>query len=145
MSNLLQNISWSQYLVFIAVLATFYYAGVILLYFRKNISDKFGSKGQRPAATEKEPAHVDDAPAGELMDDLEATVNDIGHSILVPGNKATPGELLEQLKVRVARFGGLSRPGYRYALNNYIIEKAREHCAAEFSEEELEEAWDSLR
>ncbi|WEK21353.1 MAG: hypothetical protein P0Y49_09385 [Candidatus Pedobacter colombiensis] len=149
MKELLTNITWPQYLLAMVVLAAIYYTVVFLLYFRKDLSKKIKSarQGNEEYPEEELENNAQDAPEdsqGELMDHLESTVYDIEHSILEPGKKATKQELLEQLQTRVASFGGLSRPGYRYALNNFIIEKAKENCGADFSEEELEAAWDNL-
>ncbi|SFH37837.1 hypothetical protein SAMN04489864_11068 [Pedobacter insulae] len=146
MNELFKNITWTQYLLVVGGAAFIYYLLVLLLYFRKEVWKKLGLK--EDVSDEDEPIQSDgdlnENTGGELMDDLERTVKEIGHSILVPGNKATKPELIDQLKASVANFGGLSRPGYRYALNNYIMEKARENCGINLSEEELEEAWKSL-
>lgn len=144
MNELFKNITWSDYLLAIGAAVVVYYAVVLLLYFRKGLGQKLQYKHQRQVNDVPGEEKRSNGNPQELIEDLELTTQDIGHSILVPGNEATHDELLEQLKVRVANFGGLSRPGYRYALNNYIIEKAKKNCGADFSEEELEEAWDSL-
>ncbi len=141
MNELFKNISWSDYLLVVGATVMVYYTVVILLYFRKGLWSKVRSFRLGKVIEKPEENHSN---KGELIDDLEATVKEIGHSILVPGNQATHDELLGRLQVRVANFGGLSRPGYRYALNNYIIEKAKENCGVSFSEEELERAWESL-
>lgn len=143
MNNLFNHISWTQYLLGATVLIVIYYVGVLLLFYRDELMSRFRRGGSRKETDQWE-EKTDDNPAGELMVDLEGTVEDIAHSILVPGKTATKSELLQQLKVRVANFGGLSRPGYRYALNNFIMEKAETNCGIEFSEQELDEAWDEL-
>ncbi|RWU08141.1 hypothetical protein [Pedobacter chitinilyticus] len=143
MSNLFKDITWGQYLMAAAVLITLYYVAVLLIYYRKEmllrIRDRRATKTETDAWEEK----TDDSPLGELMVDLEGTIEDIAH-MLEPGKQATKQELLNQLRSRVASFGGLGRPGYRYALNNYIIEKARENCGIAFSEQELEQEWENL-
>lgn len=140
MVNFLNNISWSQYLGAIGLASAVYYLIVGLRFYRQQIIARLRGGSSQAQAEELQ----DDNPAGELMEDLESTVNDIAHRILVPGKQATKEELLAQLTERVASFGGLRRPGYRYALNNYIIEKAGQNCGIEYTEQELEQAWQQL-
>lgn len=145
MTELLKNITWTQYLLITAGLITVYYIAIALLFYRTELLQALkGATKNQYQAGEQGDENLPDQYNGELMDDLEGTVEDIAHRILVPGTKVTKPELLRQLKERVANFGGLSRPGYRYALNHFIIDKAKENCGVDFSEEELEEEWDSL-
>lgn len=145
MNELLKNISWIQYLSVASALIIIYYLAVALLYYRAKLIRAFkGRQLPDPYSDEQVDDDSPDQHTGELTEELENTVEDIAHRILVAGNMATKQELLVQLKARVADFGGLSRPAYRYALNHFITGKAKENCGVDFSEEELEEAWDSL-
>ncbi|WP_299568435.1 hypothetical protein [uncultured Pedobacter sp.] len=144
MTELFKDITWSQFLTTVAIIYIIYYLIVGAIYFRKEIRSIFKRRDSEDIYNDLDAPWEDDSPASDLHRDLESTVEDIAHSILVPGKEATKEELLNELKIRVANFGGLSRPGYRYALNNSIIANARKNCGTDFSEVELNEAWDSL-
>lgn len=141
--NALKDITWQEYLGTMAILTLIYYVVVIMLFYRSRIRQLM--KGRHAVHTEKvEAEDTDDMLSDadhEMMGELEVIVDDLRHSILVPGTETTKAELLAQLQQRVANYGGLRRPGYRHALNNFIITQAKEHCRADFSEEELDHAW----
>ena len=88
----------------------------------------------------------DQAPEAEhTFEELEGIVTDIRHSILeVAGKKVSKEELLNQLKLRLAFYGGLRLPAFRIALNNFIIQYAESICGVVFSEDELNAAWETL-
>jgi hypothetical protein len=83
----------------------------------------------------------DDNPLAEL----EALIDDILYSILVKAGKGVSKEVLfTRLEERLASYDGLHRPAYRVAINNCIVQQAKELCGVAFKEEELEEAWKEL-
>lgn len=134
----LKDISWANYLTVMGAVVTAYYLIVLALFFRKQLARLL----KRPEQLASEEL-VDDND-GEPMNELETLVNDIECNILVAGTGHTKEELWRLLEERVATFGWLNRAGYRYALNNFIIEKAKGNCGVEFSEEELEARWEAL-
>lgn len=144
---MLKDITWTNYLIGAGAAIMVYLTTVVLLYFRKEVAEIFNKKDglqEQEFPNDEEEVGNSYESTGELMDDLERTVEEIKKRILVPGNKATKPQLLEQLKGSVANFGGLSRPGYRIALTNFIRETAKDICGVDFSEEELEQAWMEL-
>lgn len=150
---MLESITWKEYLVGMAVVVITYYLLVGLLFYRKQITgtitDKLKPQANRNKEISPEPEEEEQeeewTSGGSLFDELEELVTDIRHSILeVAGKEAGKDMLLLQLKSRVARFGGLRQPAYRVALNNFIIHQTEIICGVVFSEEELNEAWDTI-
>ena len=140
MNELFKNITWSQFMLSAVVLFILYYFVVGLLYFRHELLNRI-KEGSLKKGTGLGDNELQDE---EPINDLTRLIEEIGHSILVPGKEATKSKLLGLLKASVANISWLSDPGYRYALNNAIIEMARTNCGISFSEEELSEAWDEL-
>lgn len=60
------------------------------------------------------------------------------------GKDVGKAALLTQLQLRLTNYGGLRHPAYRAAVNNFIIRDAAECCGVDFSEEELNRAWEAL-
>lgn len=140
MNELFKNITWSQFMLSAAVTFILYYVVVGLLYFRHEFLNLVRKGPIKKQMVSDENELHDEGP----INDLTRLIEEIGHSILVPGKEATKSKLLGLLKASVANISWLSDPGYRYALNNAIIEMAKTNCGISFSEEELSEAWDEL-
>ncbi|MBT2561304.1 hypothetical protein J7E50_10725 [Pedobacter sp. ISL-68] len=160
---MLEAITWKEYLAGLAIVLIGYYAIIGFLIHRNGInitvkkspdSDSLKKDGSAPSYEEQyfiSPDGDEDKDAGEedksenLFDELEEIVTDIRHSILEGAGKGADKDmLLEQLKSRVADYGGLRQPAYRVALNNFIIQHAESICGVVFSEDDLEEAWATL-
>lgn len=147
---MLQAITWKEYLAAIVVIAAIWYAVVGFLYYRKEAKAllKNGPKlpGRKHApdqadAIEETFNEDPDAAFGEL----EATVEDIRHSILeVAGKAVTKDALLRQLQTRLTNYDGLHLPAFRLALTNFIIKHAEALCGVSFSEDELNAAWEEI-
>nr|WP_199077439.1 hypothetical protein [Pedobacter sp. ASV19] len=125
---MLEAITWKQYLGGVAIAALVYYTIIGLVYYRQKIKQLlFGSRNDHSSIYE-----------------LEELVAEIRHSILEKsGTETTKQELLQQLTARLVNYSGLRKPGFRHALNNNLIMGANELCGVSFSEEELNEVWDS--
>lgn len=150
--GILESISWQHYLIGVVTVITGYYLFIGIRYYRKDLSgllqgkSRFGEEDEADFLEyEDDEEQKPEQENNELLHELELLVNDIRAGILEKaGKEATKEQLLEQLQEKVAGFGGLHRPAYRYALNNYIIQHFQKQCGVAFSEEELDAAWESL-
>jgi hypothetical protein len=147
---MLKGITWTHYLAAVAALLLLWYTVVAVLYYRKEISDFLKGKYKLPSKTSKAVQETDEEDEQYVdpraaYDELEAIATDIKTSILeVAGNKASKDELLGQLKERLAFYGGIRRPAFRMAMNNFIMHHAEEICGVAYSEQELDAAWETL-
>ena len=147
---MLKGITWTDYFTAAVILVTLWYLGVGLIYYRREVLDLFSGKTKIRLRKNKNQIKGDgheepDQEAGDSFEELEATVTDIRHSILEEaGKEASKEQLLRQLQDRLANYGGLRRPAFRIAINNFIVQHAQNICGVSFSEEELEAAWEEL-
>ena len=140
---MLSNVSWSEYLVGLVVLLSFYYLFLGATYFRENIKKVLS--GKLPGKNNAEPGESKVVTNVSTIEDLEALTDDLRYAILErAGKQAGKAELLTQLSEYLANYTGLRQPAFRFALTNYIIVHAKEICGVVFSEEELNRAWDTL-
>lgn len=141
---MLNNITWTQFLVVLLSLTVLYY----ILYFIKfqfpSLMDKLNKKSE---AYEKDLWEENDisTDSDTQLENLENLVNSIKADILVKaGDTATKEQLFEALAEKVANYDGLHQPAYRYALNNFIIQHSKILCGVAIEEEELEALWNKL-
>ena len=157
-----EEITWKEYLAFMAIAMITYYTVIGFLFHRNGININLKRVRKRDAeetgasaAPDEEEDHDEAAEEyayrneedkrENLFDELEEIVTDIRHSILEKaGKEADKDMLLMQLKSRVANYDGLRQPAYRVALNNFIIHHAESICGIVYSNEELDSAWDSI-
>ncbi len=154
---MLKTITWNNYWTAVAILAGFWYLVILLAYYRKEVFNLFSGQYKMPALRNNVPAPAGEEqvtvtqkdPASEYADaeieELEAISEDIHHNILEPaGKEISKDDLLVRLKNRLTYYEGLGQTNYRYALNNYLIKYSKALCGVDFSEGELNAAWDSL-
>jgi hypothetical protein len=136
---------WSEYLTIIGVLVIVWYLVLALFFFKDEVKELISGrllKVDKVTVEENErKMSKDENPLAEL----EVLIDDILYSILVKAGKGVSKEVLfTRLKERLASYDGLHRPAYRVAINNFIVQQAKELCGVAFKEEELEEAWKEL-
>jgi hypothetical protein len=143
-----KSITWSNYFTAVVILLALWYGIIILVYYRKEVFNLISGKYKLPFKKKQQKAVTADEEEPEqehTFEELEGIVTDIRHSILeVAGKQASKETLLSQLKSRLAFYGGLRQPAFRVAINNFIIQYAAEICGVAFSEDELNEAWETL-
>jgi len=144
---MLSNVSWSEYVAVIVVLAILYYLVIGIKYFREEIKALFNGKLKKSSQPAKKGSEnlTNQKPVDASFEELQAVVNDLRYGILDRlGKQANKSHLITLLQDRLAKYEGLNRPAYRVAINNYIIQHAEEICGVAFSEDELNAAWDAL-
>lgn len=128
-------ITWGDYLIGLTVILAVYYVLTAAFCYRREIMNLVKSRTKQRAKNQAEDNGIED---------LEKVVREVNGILEKAGKEAGKSELLEQLKDRLASFAGLRQPAYRVALTNYIIRYANTYCGVAFSEEELEEVWETL-
>ncbi len=140
---MLSNITWLQFLVVLIGLLVLYYIIYFIRFHFNGMLDKLNSKSEAyelDILQEREPDEET-----KKLDELEIVINRIKTDILdQAGKSATKDQLFAAFQEKVAGYDGLHQPAYRYALNNYIIQQAKQLCGVEIEEEELEELWENL-
>ena len=125
------NVSWKEYIGAMTLLLAVYYLFIGFRYYRKNILVLLSGRFRRQQ-------HSHDADT----DELDSIVFDIRYAILEKaGMNASKQELLRQLCERLENYSGLRKPALRVALNNAIIQQAKDNCGVDFSVAELDDAW----
>ncbi|SDE88029.1 hypothetical protein SAMN05216464_110165 [Mucilaginibacter pineti] len=142
-----KSITWSNYYTTVFILLALWYVIIILVYFRKEFFNLLNGKYNIPTRRKKQQTPEEEIPEDQehTFEELERIVADIRHSIFEEaGNNISKDELLTQLKQRLVNYGGLRQPAFRVAINNFIIQYAESICGVAFSEDELNEAWETL-
>jgi hypothetical protein len=142
-----KSITWSNYYTAVFILLALWYVIIILVYFRKDLFNLLSGKYKIPIRKKKQETSDEEIPEEQehTFEELEGIVTNIRHSILEEtGDNTSKEELLTQLKQRLENYGGLRQPVFRDAINNFIIQYAESICGVAFSEDELNEAWETL-
>lgn len=140
---MLQEITWSQYLVSTGGLLILYFLGVAAYYFRHECRQLLARKETAPLV---EPKQESEGSADfTSYEELKQVASQLRHGMLEEaGNNAGKQQLLLRMKAVLANCGGLRQPASRRALNDYIIRQAETICGISFSVEELEAEWEPL-
>lgn len=142
---MLKNVTWSEYIICMLVLLFVFYLFVILRYYRTELKRFLSGKGRDNPATDYEPDNLEDYTDDGSFEALEILVSDLRYAVLERAGKGAGKQLLlSQLKERLSHFEDMRNPAYRIAINNYIIQHAKDICGVVFSEEELEAEWGIL-
>lgn len=134
---MLNNITWEQYLVALAMAVILYYLVIGRKYLMPQIKEILSGWQARTQTTGRQ---FGDAELNELED----VTRDLRYGIFErAGKPADKDKVLQLLKGRLAGYKGLDRPAFRTAINNYIIYHAHDTCGLLFTKEELDRIWDS--
>lgn len=142
---MLQQITWTQWIAVLLSITALYYLIYFVKFHWRQWMEKLNKETEEyevdlfPDKTDQKDNDNSD------LEELEAVVSSIKTDILVvAGEEATKEILLEKISSKVANYGGLRLPAYRYALNNFIIQHAKTISGVEIEEDELEDLWKNL-
>jgi hypothetical protein len=137
------TISWSQFIIALAIASAAYYIVICALFYRQEIRSLLTGGIKRP---DQEPPPVPVLSKTEDMDTpvLRNKIDEIQGILIRAGQDADRAGLIAQLKDSVASYSGLSLPAHRYALNLYIAKNAKEICGVDLEIDELEKEWQDL-
>jgi hypothetical protein len=142
---MLSNVSWGEFIEVVVILLVLYYLFIGVKYYREEIKSLLSGKlRKKDKAAVQQPGQANGKSSTNdpAFDELEAVVNDLRYGVFErAGKSVSKKELLEQLQERLSKYSNLRIPGYKVAINNYIIIHAEEICGIVFSEHELNSAW----
>lgn len=132
------SITWTNYFLILSAVVAIYYAVILLIYYRAQLSKLL--KGKQSDLLEVVPDSEDeDGTSG--FEGLEQMVEKIRDSMIGMAGEGegavSKEELIKMLHHHLANYEGLRRPAYRSAVTHYIIDHAKDICGVVFSEEEL--------
>lgn len=140
--TMLNSVTWGQFLTGTIIILAIYWAVIGLLFYRteiKAILDRGLSKPSAAPEQEQSAASGSNTALG-----LEAVASELRGIMEKAGKEAGRQQLLGQLGQRLASYAGLRQPAFRVAINNYIIEHAKEINDVAFTQKELDEHWSGL-
>ncbi|HMU47314.1 MAG TPA: hypothetical protein PKC72_13160 [Chitinophagaceae bacterium] len=152
---MLQHISWSDYLTFIALSGAIYYAWVLFVYYRHDLLP--AAKAKQPISTDalqfraadsQQTAttnHKDYQPKAEEAGPpqmLQSFTDEVKAYIEEASNKETEKEILLQcLYVIAGKYPSLAQSEYRDSLDQFLISEAEMNCAVFLSDSEVRRIW----
>jgi Flp pilus assembly protein TadB len=141
-------ITWSQLITFLIVFLAFYYAIVVLVYYRKDLS--FLARTSKRSATEMSGFHrvtSSSAKAGSSTEDVSyAAVHDLLEDLkpvfeaLVTQSLAKE-QVLEALQIRVRNYPTIKDTGFQTAVNNHIEQELQARSGMVVLDHELVTLW----
>jgi hypothetical protein len=135
---MLSKITWQEYLFIVAAILVFYYAVLGLKYYRPQVIQIMSRKLDGRSFFSKQSAEAD-------MNELEDVARDLRYAVLEKAGPSTDKQqLLLAIQMRLKYYPGMKKPAFRVAMNNYIMLHAKEICGIEFSEAELNTAWQEI-
>jgi hypothetical protein len=144
-------ISWSNYVVSVLVVMGCYYLVIGYRYYRQDIKNLLSGKWKPRKVSSGEQTDSrfeipeDAVPMEGLFDELEEIVYDIKTTILeTAGTETDKDALITLLKERLENYRGLRKPAIRMAVNHFVMQQSLETCDVQFTEEELNAAWETL-
>jgi hypothetical protein len=136
---MLTRISWTDYLVIIAILLIIYYAFVLTLFYKQDILLLVTGKGSRiqPSTHEGLQNIIFPEVIEPLADEVKALIGQsIYENMPVEESKASLKRLMAS-----ERFQSLKETAYYEQLNQLIAREYETYCSMHLSEEDLESLW----
>jgi hypothetical protein len=136
---MLTKISWTDYLVTIAILLFIYYAIVLTLFYKQDILLLVTSKSRRITLAAEEGLQNINFPEviEPLADELKALIGQSSYGNMpVEESKASLKRLMA-----AERFQSLKDTAYYQQLNQLIAREYETYCSMHLSEEDLEGLW----
>lgn len=153
---MLQNISWSAYLAFIAVSSAVYYAWVLFVYYRHDLLPAAKAKhhvstnalqfqtvsaSHQTAVTNLE-EYQPKPKKTDLPQILQAFADEVKAYLEEAGNNETEKALLLQcLAVIAGKYPSLAQSDYRETLDQFLITEIEMNCAVFLSDSEVRRIW----
>jgi hypothetical protein len=149
---MLNNISWTGYIIAVAILLSLFYFYVGLRYFYTEIKDLFSGKRKlrlREAMPEEEGIenyhdHGSDLQTSENdgFEEVEHLIARLKNVIMgAPGKEPGPGEFREYLRLVLKEYPSLKNSPLRPSVNELIVSECEKYGAVTLSEDEVELLW----
>jgi hypothetical protein len=159
--DMLQSISWSQYLILIAILLICYYTAIVILYFKLEMLQLFGITKMEPGTTftnvvlpeglqgkAKEPdedylpktTDTDITPlVNSFTDEVEAYLNETSN------RKVVKEEVLYSLQTIALKYPALKDADCNSGLKQFVLEKAAASLPGISLQDEIQHLWYPLK
>ena len=150
------NISWSEYLTFIAVSALIYYAFVLVTYYRYDLLQTVKAKqpgsvntlnftadsnrqSDSPVVGEDFKSKIVEANQSQLaqsfIDEVQAYLNEAGQ------DEISKESLIQSLSRITNKYSSLTESEYKPSLDQLIIQEVENNCAILLDESEVSRVW----
>lgn len=147
------NISWSEYLTFVAVSALIWYVYVLFTYYRYDLLQVINGKRTVPAnsvrfttSAMKQPAQSnpeDYQPKSiEANQSVESFTDEVKAYLEEAGqNEVSKDILLQSLSAIASKYSSLAESEYKDSLEQFIINQTEINCAVFLGENEVSRVW----
>ena len=129
------NISWKDYILFIAAALFLYYAWLFFIFYAKDILRIF-NKNKVPE-TQAENENDSEEIFGivyRLQDEVKGTIEEAA------AKKYVKEEIILSLQMVLEKYALGSTP-FQFALNNFIERNCQNNCSIHLDEDELKQLW----
>jgi len=129
------NISWKDYILFIAAALFLYYAWLFFIFYAKDILRIF-NKNKVPE-TKAENENDSEEIFGivyRLQDEVKGTIEEAA------AKKYVKEEIILSLQMVLEKYALGSTP-FQFALNNFIERHCKNNCSIHLEEDELKQLW----
>jgi hypothetical protein len=150
------NISWLEYLTFIAVSALIYYVFVLVTYYRYDLLQTI--KAKQPASVNTlnftaDSIHQSGSPV--IGEDFQSKMMEVSQSQIVQSlidevrayleearrDETSKEVLLQCLSLIAGKYPSLANSEYRNSIDQFLINEAEANCAVLLSEDEVSGVW----
>lgn len=127
---MLNNISWLQYWLAIALLSLFYYLFIWVVFYKGSFSFL---KVSSPSTSK----YGNDA-IGTDVSDIFLITEDLKPVFL---NKTNKTELMLALEEKIQSYYEIIEPGFRDTLNRFLISESQNKCSIRLDDDDLRALW----
>ena len=150
------NISWLEYLTFIAVSALIYYAFVLFTYYRYDLLQTINAKQPASVNTLKFTADsINQSDSTVVGEDFQPKIMEGNQSQIVQSfmdevrayleeaarNETSKEVLLQCLSLIAGKYPLLAQSEYRHSIDQFLITEAETNCAVLLGEGEVSGVW----
>ena len=134
---MLHQISWLEYMAFMAVPALFYYAYMLFVYYRHDLL-QLGKSKKSPQS----PNQLSKPADPSSSQNVQLFTDEIKAYLAEAGNNGTSNDaLLQCLSVIAGKYPSLAQSEYRESLDQFLINEAEMNCAVFLSDSEVRRIW----
>jgi hypothetical protein len=126
-----ESITWSQYFIAIFICSVVYYLFVWFFYFNAKLPALRLAANSENLLSEKTTNDVRDISAQEVIHKLKPLFYSNYHK----------RELIQALHVQLKNYRSCETPGFREAINAFIVEESLTTCSIRLGEEDQRAVW----
>ncbi len=127
------NISWKDYILFIAAALFLYYAWLFFIFYAKDILRIFNKNNAPETKSENESEEIFGI-VYQLQDEVKETIEE------AVTKKYAKAEIILSIKTVLEKYA-LGATPFRFAVNNFIERTCKNNCSIHLEEDELKQLW----